>query len=164
MFRQIRLGSACSRKTENLLSIHRSFGNFFPCVRKAWLVTSRMHNLPKRPNNCPSMNCILPLSFYTVSSWNADVFAAYTVNIEILGGVPWDIGWVRVWTSESWVVCGVSSGIATGWVGTHMRGVKWKVVPAKFKAGICEMKILGFQVLWCIFGTLVRMGWHKCVL
>ena len=27
---------------------------------------------------------------------------------------------------------------------------------------MCEMKILGSEVLWCIFGTLVQ-GWHTCV-
>ena len=25
----------------------------------------------------------------------------------------------------------------------------------------CEIKILGSEVLWCIFGTLVQ-GWHTC--
>ena len=39
-----------------------------------------------------------------------------------------------------------------------MRGVTWKAVPAKVKTGICEMKILGSQVLWSIFGTLVQDG------
>ena len=29
---------------------------------------------------------------------------------------------------------------------------------AKFKAGMSEMKILGSEVLWCIFGTLVQDG------
>jgi len=46
----------------------------------------------------------------------------------------------------------VGSGLA------HMHGVIWKAAPAKFKRGICEMKILGSEVLWCIFGTLVQDG------
>ena len=44
----------------------------------------------------------------------------------------------------------------------HMRGVIWRVAPAKFKRGMCEMKILGSEVLWCVFATLVQ-GWHRCV-
>ena len=40
----------------------------------------------------------------------------------------------------------------------HMRGVIWRAAPAKFKTGMCEMKILGSEVLWCIFGTLVQDG------
>ena len=40
----------------------------------------------------------------------------------------------------------------------HMRGVTWRAAPAKFKTGMCEMKILGSEVLWCIFGTLVQDG------
>jgi hypothetical protein len=40
----------------------------------------------------------------------------------------------------------------------HMRGVTCCAVPAKFKRGMCEMKILGSEVLWCIFGTLVQDG------
>ena len=43
-----------------------------------------------------------------------------------------------------------------------MRGVTWRAVPAKFKTGMCEMKIGGSEVLWCIFGTLVQ-GWNTCV-
>ena len=39
-----------------------------------------------------------------------------------------------------------------------MRGVTWRAVPAKFKTGMCEIKILGSEVLWCIFGTLVGSG------
>ena len=30
----------------------------------------------------------------------------------------------------------------------HMRGVIWRAVPAKFNTGMCEMKILGSEVLW----------------
>ena len=43
-----------------------------------------------------------------------------------------------------------------------MRGVIWRAAPAKFKRGMCEMKILGSEVLWCVFGTLVwdRFGTH----
>ena len=44
----------------------------------------------------------------------------------------------------------------------HMRGVTWRAVPAKFKTGMFEMNILGSEVLWCIFGTLVQ-GWHTCM-
>ena len=44
----------------------------------------------------------------------------------------------------------------------HMRGVIWRAAPAKFKTGgMCEMKILGSEVLWCVFATLVQ-GWHTC--
>ena len=39
-----------------------------------------------------------------------------------------------------------------------MRGVTWRAVPAKVKTGICEMKILGSEVLWSIFVTLVQDG------
>ena len=44
----------------------------------------------------------------------------------------------------------------------HMRGVIWRVAPAKFKRGMCEMKILGSEVLWCVFATLVQ-GWRTCM-
>ena len=40
----------------------------------------------------------------------------------------------------------------------HMRGVIWRTAPAKFKTGMCEMKILGSEVLWCVIATLVRVG------
>ena len=46
----------------------------------------------------------------------------------------------------------VVSGLA------HMRGVIWRAAPAKFKTGMCEMKILGSEVLWCVFATLVQDG------
>ena len=46
----------------------------------------------------------------------------------------------------------VGSGLA------HMPGVIWRAAPAKFKRGMCEMKILGSEVLWCVFGTLVQDG------
>ena len=46
----------------------------------------------------------------------------------------------------------VGSGLA------HMRGVIWRASPEKFKKGMCEMKILGSEVLWCVFGTLVQDG------
>ena len=35
-------------------------------------------------------------------------------------------------------------------------------VLAKFKTGMCEMKILGSEVLWCVLGHWFRMGWHTC--
>jgi len=46
----------------------------------------------------------------------------------------------------------VGSGLA------HMRGVIWRAAPAKFKRGMCKMKILGSEVLWCVFGTMVQDG------
>ena len=45
----------------------------------------------------------------------------------------------------------------------HMRGATWQAVPAKFKTGMCEMKILGSEVLWSVFATLVQDGLaHMC--
>ena len=46
-------------------------------------------------------------------------------------------------------------------MGTHAWCHLFRVVPAKFKTGMCEMKILGPEVLRCIFATLVQ-GWHTC--
>ena len=60
----------------------------------------------------------------------------------------WDEN-LRVW---DFVVC-LQDGLA------HMRGVIWRAAPAKFKRGMCEMKILGSEVLWCVIATLVQ-GWH----
>ena len=40
----------------------------------------------------------------------------------------------------------------------HVRGVIWRAAPAKFKTGMCEMKTLGSEVLWCVFGMLVQDG------
>ena len=51
----------------------------------------------------------------------------------------------------------VGSGLA------HMHGVIWRAAPAKFKTGMCEMKILGSEVLWCVLGRWFRMGWLTCV-
>ena len=53
-------------------------------------------------------------------------------------------------------VCSVSWDVGSGLA--HVRGVTWRAAPAKFKRGMCEMKILGSEVLWCIFGTLVQDG------
>ena len=39
-----------------------------------------------------------------------------------------------------------------------LAGVIWRAAPAKFKTGMCEMKILGSEVLWCVFATLVQDG------
>jgi len=39
----------------------------------------------------------------------------------------------------------IASGLA------HMRGVIRRAAPAKLKRGMCEMKILGSEVLWCVF-------------
>ena len=47
-------------------------------------------------------------------------------------------------------------------VGTHAWCNLFRVVPEKFETGMCEMKILGSEVLWCVFVTLVQ-GWHTCV-
>ena len=45
----------------------------------------------------------------------------------------------------------------------HICGVRWQVVPAKFKTGMCEMEILGSEVLWCVFAILVQDGLaHVC--
>ena len=63
----------------------------------------------------------------------------------------WDEN-LRVWGFVVYL-WNVGSGLA------HMRAVKWRAAPAKFKRGMCEMKILGSEVLWCVF----RMGWHTCV-
>ena len=43
-------------------------------------------------------------------------------------------------------------------VGTHAWCNMFRVAPAKFKRGMCEMKILGSEVLWCVFATLVQDG------
>ena len=42
----------------------------------------------------------------------------------------------------------------------HMCGVIWRAVPAKFKTGMCEMKILGSEVLWCVLGHWFKVGTH----
>ena len=39
-----------------------------------------------------------------------------------------------------------------------MRGVIWRAAPAKFKTGMCEMRILRSEVLRCVFGTLFQDG------
>ena len=39
-----------------------------------------------------------------------------------------------------------------------MRAVRWRTCPALFKTGMCEMKILGSEVSWCIFVMLVQDG------
>ena len=39
-----------------------------------------------------------------------------------------------------------------------MRGIIWRASPAKFKTGMCEIKILGSEVLWCVFAILIQ-GW-----
>ena len=55
----------------------------------------------------------------------------------------------------------------------HMWGIIWRSdenLGAKFKTGMCEMKILGSEVLWCVLGHwfilgsdgLFRKGWHTC--
>ena len=57
--------------------------------------------------------------------------------------------------------CGVFLNVGSGWVGTHAWCNLFRVALAKFKTGMCEMKISGSEVLWRIFGTLVQ-GWHTC--
>ena len=43
----------------------------------------------------------------------------------------------------------------------HMWGIIWRSAPAKFKTGMCEMKILGSEVLWCVLGHWFRrVGTH----
>ena len=42
----------------------------------------------------------------------------------------------------------------------HMWGIIWRSVPAKFKTGMCEMKILGSEVLWCVLGHWFKVGTH----
>ena len=44
----------------------------------------------------------------------------------------------------------------------HMWGIIWRSAPGKFKTGMCEMKILGSEVLWCVLGHWFRMGCHTC--
>ena len=43
----------------------------------------------------------------------------------------------------------------------HMSGVIWRAVPAKFKTGMCEMKILGSEAfvvyLWNVGSGLAHM-------
>ena len=51
--------------------------------------------------------------------------------------------------------------MSSGWVGTHAWCHLFRVVQAKFETGMCEIKILGSEVLWCVFATLVQ-GWHTC--
>ena len=42
----------------------------------------------------------------------------------------------------------------------HMWGIIWRSAPAKFKTGMCEMKILGSEVLWCVLGHWFKVGTH----
>ena len=48
-------------------------------------------------------------------------------------------------------LCNIGSGLA------HMRGVIWRAAPAKFKTGMCEMKLFGLKFVVCL-GTLVQDG------
>ena len=49
--------------------------------------------------------------------------------------------------------------VGSGWfrVGTHRWCHLFRVVPAKFKTGMCEMKIFGLKFVVCL-GTLVQDG------
>ena len=40
----------------------------------------------------------------------------------------------------------------------HMWGIIWRSAPAKFKTGMCEMKILGSEVLWSVLGHWFKVG------
>ena len=51
--------------------------------------------------------------------------------------------------------------MSSGWVGTHA-WCNMESCSGKSSKQMCEMKILGSEVLWSIFGTLVQ-GWHTCV-
>ena len=42
----------------------------------------------------------------------------------------------------------------------HMWGIIWRSAPAKFKTGMCEMKILGSEVLWSVLGHWFKVGTH----
>ena len=42
----------------------------------------------------------------------------------------------------------------------HMWGIIWRSAPAKFKTGMCEMKILGSEVLWCVLGHWFKVATH----
>ena len=44
----------------------------------------------------------------------------------------------------------------------HIWGIIWRSVPAKFKTGMCEMKILGSEVLWSPLEHWFKMGWPTC--
>ena len=63
----------------------------------------------------------------------------------------WD-EYLGVW---GFVVCLWSVG--SGWVGTHAWCHLFRVVPAKFKTGMCEMKIFGTEV--CSVSWDVGSGW-----
>ena len=43
---------------------------------------------------------------------------------------------------------------------SYMWGIILRFVPAKFKTGMYEMKILGSEVLWFILGHWFRVGYH----
>ena len=45
---------------------------------------------------------------------------------------------------------------------SRMRRVTWRGVAAKFKTGMCEMKILGSEISWSILGALVQNGSPTC--
>ena len=59
--------------------------------------------------------------------------------------------------------------VGSGWVCTNA-WCKMENFSAKLKTGMCEMKILGSEVLWCIFGAFVQDGlapmrgvtWRTC--
>ena len=47
--------------------------------------------------------------------------------------------------------------LVSGWVGSHAWCNLFRVVPAKFKIGMCEMNIFGLNFVVCL-GTLVQDG------
>ena len=57
----------------------------------------------------------------------------------------------------------VFASVGSGWVGTHAWCHLFRVVPAKFKTGMCEMKIFGTEVCSVSWGRWFRMGWLTCV-
>ena len=57
----------------------------------------------------------------------------------------------------------MSWDVGSGWVGTHAWCHLFRVVPAKFKTGMCEMKIFGSEVCSVSWDVGFRMGWHTCV-
>ena len=86
-----------------------------------------------------------------------DSFAACKVNIEILRGVSWEVGWGWVCKIESLVACEVSWDVGTGWVGSHARCnmASWSGKVQKRDAWDENLGVSGFVVcLW----TLVQDG------
>ena len=94
---------------------------------------------------------------------NADVFPAYKVNIEILRGVG--RGWVC--KIESWVVCGISWDIGSGWVGTNawcnMESCSGEIQKRDVWDKYVRMRnLINLVDFNCIsLGYWFRINWHK---